>query len=267
MTASKTQTKLLTASTVEVLNGPIIGPMEARSRMLLAKPEFEAVRKTKVYEHAAQQLQRMIRDGLIKPGEKLPAERELAEMLQVSRGSLRDAIRTLELMGLVEPRQGEGTVVCDPSAKSLINPLATVLFRQRELIGDLLEFRRMIEPTLAGRAAQNASDEELAYMEEILRRQKEKVSQGELAIEEDSEFHYAIAQAAGNSVVLKVLDAFMDLLRETRERSLQLEGRLQKSFVGHRRILDTIRKHDIRAAEKAMRQHIDEVEGIVLDQI
>jgi len=250
-----------------MLNGPIIGPEPTRKSMALAKPEFEAVRKTKVYEQAAQQLQRMIRDGLIQPGEKLPAERELAEMLQVSRGSLRDAIRTLELMGLVEPRQGEGTVVCDPSAKSLINPLATVLFRQRELIGDLLEFRRMIEPTLAGRAAQNASEEELAYMEDILRRQKDKVDQGELAIEEDSEFHYAIAQAAGNSVVLKVLDAFMDLLRETRERSLQLEGRLKKSFVGHRRILDAIRKHDLRSAEKAMRQHIDEVEGIVLDKM
>ncbi len=125
----------------------------------------------------------------------------------------------------------------------------------------------MIEPTLAGRAAQNASDEELAYMEDILRRQKEKVDQGELAIEEDSEFHYAIARAARNSVVLKVLDAFMDLLRESRERSLQLEGRLQKSFVGHRRISDAIRRHDVRAAEKAMRQHIDEVEGIVLDQM
>jgi len=235
--------------------------------MPLAKPEFEAVRRTKVYEQAAQQLQRMIRDGLIKPGEKLPAERELAEMLQVSRGSLRDAIRTLELMGLVEPRQGEGTVVCDPSAESLINPLATVLLRQREIIGDLLEFRRMIEPTLAGRAAKNTSDEELAYMEDILRRQKEKLALGELAIDEDSEFHYAIAQAARNSVVLKVLDAFMDLLRESRERSLQLEGRLQKSFVGHRRILDSIRKHDVRTAEKAMRQHIDEVEGIVLDQM
>jgi len=185
----------------------------------------------------------------------------------VSRGSLRDAIRTLELMGLVEPRQGEGTVVCDPSAKSLINPLATVLLRQRELLGDLLEFRRMIEPTLAGRAARNASDEELAYLEEILRRQKEKVDRGELAIDEDSEFHYAIAQAAKNSVVLKVLDAFMDLLRETRERSLQLEGRLQKSFAGHRRVLDAIRKHDAPAAEEAMRRHIDEVEGIVLDQM
>ena len=104
-------------------------------------------------------------------------------------------------------------------------------------------------------------------MEEILRRQKEKVDRGELAIDEDSEFHYAIAQAAKNSVVLKVLDAFMDLLRETRERSLQLEGRLQKSFAGHRRVLDAIRKHDAPAAEEAMRRHIDEVEGIVLEQI
>jgi GntR family transcriptional regulator, transcriptional repressor for pyruvate dehydrogenase complex len=235
--------------------------------MPTAKAEFEAVRKTKVYEQIAQQLQRMILDGLMKVGDKLPPERELAEMLQVSRGSLRDAIHTLELMGLVEARQGEGTVVCNPSANSLINPLATVLLRQRELIGDLLEFRRMIEPTLAARAAANAADQELAFMEDILRRQKEKVDRGELAIEEDSEFHYSIARAAGNSVVLKVLDAFMDLLRESRERSLQLEGRLQKSYTGHRRILNAIRRHDAPAAEAAMRQHIDEVEGIVLDKM
>jgi GntR family transcriptional regulator, transcriptional repressor for pyruvate dehydrogenase complex len=235
--------------------------------MATAKAEFEAVRKTKVYEQIAQQLQRMILDGLMKVGDKLPPERELAEMLQVSRGSLRDAIHTLELMGLVEARQGEGTVVCNPSANSLINPLATVLLRQRELIGDLLEFRRMIEPTLAARAAANAADQELAFMEDILRRQKEKVDRGELAIEEDSEFHYSIARAAGNSVVLKVLDAFMDLLRESRERSLQLEGRLQKSYTGHRRILNAIRRHDAPAAEAAMRQHIDEVEGIVLDKM
>ena len=125
----------------------------------------------------------------------------------------------------------------------------------------------MIEPTLAARAARNASAEELAYMEDILRRQKEKVDRGELAIEEDSEFHYAIAQAAKNSVVLKVLDVFMDLLRETRKRSLQVEGRLQKIFAGHRRVLDAIAQHDAPAAEDAMRKHIDEVEGIVLDQI
>jgi GntR family transcriptional regulator, transcriptional repressor for pyruvate dehydrogenase complex len=231
------------------------------------KAEFEAVRRTKVYEHVAQQLQRMIVDGLFQPGEKLPPERELAEMLQVSRGSLRDAIRTLELMGLVEPRQGEGTVVVDPTAKSLINPLATVLLRQRELVSDLLEFRRMIEPTLAARASVNASEEEIAAMQEILRRQKEKMDRGELAIDEDSEFHYAIAQAARNSVVLKVLDAFMDLLRESRERSLQADGRLQKSFTGHRQILTAIRRRDRAAAEQAMRRHIEDVEGLVFEQL
>ncbi len=188
-------------------------------------------------------------------------------MLHVSRDSLRDGIRALELVGLVEPRQGEGNVVHEPSADSLINPLTTLLLHQRELVGDLLEFRRMIEPTLARRAAKNASPEDLTYMEDIVRRQKEKVDRGELAIEEDSEFHYAIARAAKNSVVLKVLDVFMDLLRESREKSLQVQGRLQKSLEGHRQIVQAIQRHDPAAAENAMRRHLERIGGIVLNQM
>lgn len=233
----------------------------------LAKPEFEAVRKTRIHEKVSQQIQRMILDGLLKPGDKLPPERELAETFQVSRSSLRDAIRTLELIGLVEPRQGEGTVVRDLSADSLINPLATLLLQKRELVSELLDLRRMIEPPLAGRASVRATPEELTYLEDILRRQKEKVDKGELAIEEDSEFHYAIAEAARNSVVLKVVDVFMDLMRESRARSLQVEGRLQKSFAGHRRILDAIQRRSARAAEAAMRRHIQEIEAIVMGGI
>ena len=90
----------------------------------------------------------------------------------------------------------------------------------------------------------------ISHLEDILRRQKEKVDRGELAIDEDSEFHYAIAQAAKNSVVLKVLDVFMDLLRESREHSLQLEGRLQKFFAGHRRILAPSREQIRRPPRK-----------------
>jgi GntR family transcriptional repressor for pyruvate dehydrogenase complex len=235
--------------------------------MIIPKGEFEPVRKTKVYEQVASQLQKFIRSGQLKPGDKLPPERELAEMLHVSRDSLRDGIRALELVGLVEPRQGEGNVVHEPSADSLINPLTTLLLHQRELVGDLLEFRRMIEPTLARRAAKNASPEDLTYMEDIVRRQKEKVDRGELAIEEDSEFHYAIARAAKNSVVLKVLDVFMDLLRESREKSLQVQGRLQKSLEGHRQIVQAIQRHDPAAAENAMRRHLERIEGIVLNQM
>jgi GntR family transcriptional repressor for pyruvate dehydrogenase complex len=231
------------------------------------KAEFEAVRKTKLYEKVAQQIRGLIRDGLLKPGDKLPPERELAETFQVSRSSLRDAIRSLEVMGLLEPRQGEGTIVLDLDASALVSPLSTMLRQKRELVGELLDLRRIIEPPLAARAAAHATPEELVYMEEILGRQKEKVDRGELAVEEDTEFHYALASAAKNSVVLKVVDVFMDLLRESRERSLQVEGRLQKSFLGHKRILSAVHRRDAVAAENAMRRHIEEIEGIVLKEI
>ena len=100
-----------------------------------------------------------------------------------------------------------------------------------------------------------------------MRRQKEKVRRGELAIEEDSEFHYAIAQASNNKVVLQVVDVFMDLLRESRKQSLQVEGRLQKSIVSHQQILKAIARHDGAAAESAMRRHIQEIESIVLQEL
>ena len=235
--------------------------------MATAKSGVEVIRKTKVYEKIAEQIQRLICDGFLKPGDKLPSERELAEIFQVSRGSLRDAVRALEVTGLVEPRQGEGTVVRAPSAESLINPLTTVLLRQKVFVSELLEFRAMIEPVLARRAAKHASPEDVAHLEEILRRQQEKADRGELAIEEDTEFHNAIAQAAKNSVVLKVLDVFMELLRESREKSLQVEGRLQKSLEGHRQIFQAIQCQDPIGAENAMRQHIERIEGIVLNQL
>jgi GntR family transcriptional regulator, transcriptional repressor for pyruvate dehydrogenase complex len=229
------------------------------------KSDFEVVRRNKVYEEVAKQIERLILKKL-KPGDKLPSERELAEMLQVSRSSIRDAIRSLELMGRVEPRQGAGTVVREISAESLVNPFANALKRRQELVSELLDFRKMLEPPLAARAASRASAEEISEMEEILLRQEEKQGHGDAAIAEDAEFHYNVALASGNSVVLKVLDILMDLLRETRERSLQVEGRPQKSLAGHRRIVAAIKRHDAEGAKAAMRRHIEDIEEIVLDK-
>jgi GntR family transcriptional repressor for pyruvate dehydrogenase complex len=230
------------------------------------KSDFEAVRKNRVHEEVAKQIEALILQKM-RPGDKLPAERELAELLGVSRSSIRDAIRRLELMGLVEPRQGAGTVVREISPDALVNPLANVIQHKRQLVGELLDFRRMLEPPLAARAATHASAEDVAAMEEILRRQSAKVRGGDVAVEEDSEFHYRIAMASGNSVVLKVVDIVMDLLRETRERSLQSQGRPQKSLAGHRRILSAIRRRDPAAAQAAMRQHIADVEKMVLGKL
>jgi GntR family transcriptional repressor for pyruvate dehydrogenase complex len=227
------------------------------------KPEFEAVRRDKVYEGVAKQIERLILKRL-QPGDKLPSERELAEMLRVSRSSIRDAIRSLELMGMVEPRQGAGTIVRELSSESMLNPIANAVKRKGELIGELLDFRKMLEPQLAARAATRVSDEEVSEMEEILDRQEKRLRAGESTVGEDSEFHYAIALASGNSVVLKVLDTLMDLLRDSRERGLQEDGRQQKSLGGHRRILAAIKRRDSEAAKVAMRRHIEDVEEIVM---
>jgi len=229
------------------------------------KSDFEAVRKNKVYEEVARQIERLILKKL-KPGDKLPSERELAEMLQVSRSSIRDAIRGLELRGVVEPRQGAGTIVREASADSVVNPFANALKRRREMVSELLDFRKMLEPPLAARAATHASADEIAEMEEILQRQEAKLSRGENTIDEDAEFHYSVALASGNSVVLKVLDIVMDLLRDSRERSLQVEGRPRKSLIGHQRILAAIKRQDAESAKAAMRRHIEDVEEIVLDE-
>jgi GntR family transcriptional regulator, transcriptional repressor for pyruvate dehydrogenase complex len=229
--------------------------------------ELRAVRKNRRYEQVAEQIQQLIARGVLKPGDRLPAERDLAGKFGVGRGSIRDAIRTLEIMGVVEPRQGHGTVVRELSADSLVVPLASALSHKRELVAELLDVRRMIEPGLAARAAKNATAEEVAHMEQILDRQQQKMRRGEPTIEEDSEFHYAIAVAARNTVVLRVLDVLMDLLRESRSRSLQVKGRPQRSFDGHRRILRSIRRHDAEGAEDAVKKHLSEIEEIVTRQL
>jgi GntR family transcriptional repressor for pyruvate dehydrogenase complex len=243
----------------------VIRPIPMISTESPARVAFEAIPRNKVYQEVAKRLEQRITEEM-KPGDLLPPERELVRMLGVSRSSVRDAIRSLELMGLLEPRQGVGTVVCRPDANPA-NPLANALLEKRKMVAELLDVRNMIEPPLAGRAALHRSRDEIAEMEEILARQEGKVGRGELGIEEDSEFHYCIALASNNSAILKVVDVLMDLLRETRERSLQVEGRQEKSLAGHRRILAALKRGDAAAAEAAMRRHLQEMEKIVLKKL
>lgn len=238
-----------------------------RSRSSSSAEQFETVRKVRRYEQVAEQIRKLVSDGKLKPGDLLPPERELATKLGVGRSSIRDAVRTLEVMGILEPRQGHGTVVRDLSTDALVVPLASMLVRKREMVQELLDVRRMIEPGLAARAARNATAEEVGQMATILERHEAKLRRGEQAVDEDDEFHYAIALAARNGVVLRVLDLLMDLLRESRSRSLQVPGRPRRSFEGHRRILRAIQRRDAEAAESAVRRHLKEIEDIVTRQL
>jgi GntR family transcriptional repressor for pyruvate dehydrogenase complex len=224
----------------------------------------EAVRRPRLCDEVARQLQELIHAGHLKPGDRLPPERDLVRRFQVSRGSVRDALRMLELVGLVRSRQGEGTVVQELSADNLMPPLSAALIPKRELLAELLELRRIVEPAFAARAAARATPEAIASLEDVLRRQRERSGRHESTILEDSEFHYLVATASGNAVVNRVIDVLLDLMRESRARSLQVDGRLERSLEGHTRILRAIKRRSPKAAEKAMRRHLEEIERLLL---
>lgn len=240
---------------------PLFDPRPAE-----APPRLRAARRGRLFEDVVRQIQGHIASGRLQPGDRLPPERRLAERLRVSRSSLRDAIRTLELVGLVRSRQGEGTVVCELSADSLLELLSSTLVPQRDL-AEVIDVRKMIEPSLAARAARHATPEQIAILEAALRRQRQKMLQGNGAAAEDSEFHYIVAMAARNGLIRKLVDVLMDLLREARELDPQAPGFLQRSLLGHRRILRAIRLREPRAAEAAMRRHLREVEEAVLQEV
>ncbi|MGB9514247.1 MAG: FCD domain-containing protein, partial [Candidatus Acidiferrum sp.] len=141
------------------------------------------------------------------------------------------------------------------------------LLQKRRVISELLDVRMIIEPALARRAALHASPEQIAELTEMLDKQEEKVQQGELATEEDSNFHYTIALAASNSVMLKLVHVLMDSLRELRERSLEVGGRQAKSLAAHRRVLAAIKQGDAAAADAAMRRHLLEVQKLILQKL
>jgi GntR family transcriptional regulator, transcriptional repressor for pyruvate dehydrogenase complex len=236
----------------------LLDPKPAEGRL-----RFRAVRRGRVFEEVVRQIQEHIASERLLPGDRLPPERTLADRLQVSRSSLRDAIRMLEMVGLVRSRQGEGTVVCEASADWLLELLHSTLVPRRDL-AEVIDVRKMVEPSLAARAARHATPEQIASLEAVVRRQRRKMLNGEEEVEEDSEFHCTIALAAGSGLLRKLVDVLMDLLREARGLGPRPPALQKLSFLGHRRILRAIRLREPRTAQAAMRRHLREVQEAVL---
>ena len=221
------------------------------------------IKSTRIYQEIVRQVKGMIAEGRLKSGDQLPPERDLAEKFVVSRTSVREALRALESLGLVEIRPGEGTFVREVSVESLIEPLALVMLSQREAIGELFEARRLIEPALAALAARRATPEDVQEMERILEAQAKEVAAGRTGLEQDAQFHSAIGAAAHNRAITRIAHAVMDLLRQSREDSLNTPGRPDRSHNDHRRLLAAIRARDENAARQAMIDHLEAVEALI----
>jgi GntR family transcriptional repressor for pyruvate dehydrogenase complex len=226
--------------------------------------EIAPIKSTRIYEEIVRQVKQMIAEGRLKSGDRLPPERDLAEKFVVSRTSVREALRVLESLGLIEIRAGEGTFVRGVSVESLIEPLALVMAAQREAIGELFEARRVLEPAIAALAAGRATPEEIHEMERILEDQAKEIAAGKTGLAQDAAFHAAIGTAAHNRAITRIAHAIMDLLTQSREESLNTPGRPTRSHQDHRRILLAITRRNATAARQAMLDHLVAVEGLVL---
>ncbi len=226
-------------------------------------PDLEPIKSTRIYAEIVRQVKALIAEGRLKSGDRLPPERDLAQQFKVSRTSVREALRTLESMGLIAIRPGEGTFVREVSVDALIEPLAKVMLAQREAVGELFEARRLLEPAIAGLAARRATGEDLEEMERILEEQAKEVAAGLTGLAQDAAFHAAIAASVRNRAITRLVNALMDLLSQSREESLQTPGRPTRSHQDHRRILEAIRRRDETAAHRAMLDHLKAVEALV----
>jgi GntR family transcriptional repressor for pyruvate dehydrogenase complex len=245
---------------------PDPGPPRRKAGAPRPRPEMglEPIKSTRIYEEIIRQVKGMIAEGRLKSGDRLPPERDLAEKFVVSRTSVREALRALESLGLVEVRPGEGTFVREVSVEALIEPLALVMLSQREAIGELFEARRLLEPAIARLAATRATPDEIHEMERILETQAKEVAAAKTGLSQDAEFHAAIGTAAHNRAITRIAHAIMDLLTQSREESLNTPGRPTRSHEDHRRVLTAIRARDPEAAEQAMLDHLEAVESLVL---
>jgi GntR family transcriptional repressor for pyruvate dehydrogenase complex len=212
-----------------------------------------------VAEEVANRIRVLILDGTFPPGQALPAERALAEWFGVSRGSIRDAFRTLETLGLLTTRHGQGTFPQELDVDRLVAPLASVLSYHYELQDELLDVRLMFEPAVARVAATRVTDEDLAELERILGAQRRKLRAGRSAIVEVTAFHDAVARATRNRVVVSIMATLNDLLVESRKRRLKGKGRPGRSLDGHEAVVAALRRRDAPAAAETMREHLDQI--------
>ena len=216
-------------------------------------PDVGPIRSTRIYEEIVRQVKAMIAEGRLKGGDRLPPERELAEKFVVSRTSVREALRALESLGLVEIRPGEGTFVREVSIEQLVEPLAQLIVSQREALGELFEARRLLEPALAALAAERATPEDVHEMERILEEQAREVEGGRTGLAQDARFHAALGAAAHNRAITRIAHAVIDLLTQSREESLNTPGRPTRSHDDHRRRTSRDPPHYVPLRERCTR--------------
>ena len=221
---------------------------------------YKVVQTSRLYQQIVQQIEESIDKGDLKEGDQLPAERDLAQQFGVSRTAVREAVKTLSEKGLVEAYAGRGTFITNGSTNSIRNTLDRMI-RDGPLEGTvhLAEMREILEPEIAFLAAKRADQETISAMQESISVMDAARMDPEAFIEGDLDFHLALAEAAGNPLILSLIDSIVGLLREQRMRTYYTEGGPERGQYHHKRILEAIEHRDPQGARDAMRAHLRQV--------
>jgi GntR family transcriptional repressor for pyruvate dehydrogenase complex len=227
---------------------------------------FKQVKSKKVYQHVVEQIQVMVMNGELKKGDKLPTERDLAEQLGVSRTSIREALRSLEMVGLVESRQGEGNFIGGNLKGNFFEPLSVMFMLNKGNPRDILELRMVIEVEAASLAAKRVKEgdcqEAVKELNEIMRKLK-AASNEEESSNADLQLHYKISEITGNYLIMMLLNTISSLMEtfieSARGMILQDFDNKEKLFSEHQNLVDAITEGDSKKATKAMRNHLETI--------
>lgn len=222
--------------------------------------EFEdPIVRRSVAEQVAQRILGLVKSGSLKPGDQLPPERELAASLQVSRPSVREAIRGLTILGVIRTRQGGGAYVSELDANVLLEPLHFFISLEESNIRELYDARMLIESNVASRAAEAISDADIARLEAILDEQAGMLGDPAKFRVSDSAFHDVIWKGCGNAFLTRIGKSLNVIGLEFRRMASETAGVLAQSHKDHQRIVEALRARDPAAAAAAASQHMRNV--------
>ena len=222
--------------------------------------QFDApIVRESVAEMVVRRILDMVKAGVLKAGDALPPERDLALSLNVSRPSVREAMRGLAVLGVVRTRQGGGAYISDLGPDSLLGPLQFYLSLERMNIRELYDARSLIESDVARRAAVNISDADLVRLEALLEDQGKTIGDPIAFRQSDFEFHEVIWIGSGNAFLKRIGESLNVLGLEFRKRASEKPGVLEQSLRDHRRLVDALTARDAEAAAQAAEAHMQNV--------
>jgi GntR family transcriptional regulator, transcriptional repressor for pyruvate dehydrogenase complex len=228
---------------------------------------FKSIHRTKISDEVAGQVKTLIVEGKLKPGDRLPPERELIKQFGVSRPSLREALNSLVATGFLEVVQGNRTVVKSLVSGNFFEPLNNLLKEDTNTVFELIEVRKAIETWNAYLAAKRASREDISHLEDIIESMKRSLAKdGRFPEKEDADFHLAITLATHNKIQTHVMHTLHDMLKESIEKYYHKLDE-EKLFEQHMGIVEAIKERNSELARARIFQHLEYVESCVREGV